>query len=91
MVHSGTIESYAIITDPYAPVRESATYNCCHCQYVVHVHFGSGKERGHCYLCDAPTCGKQNCMTSCHPFLKKIEEIENRYRLHKALAVGYDK
>jgi len=83
-------EGYAVITDPYGGVQESSTFNCCHCQYLVHVHLGSGTQRGYCFLCDAPTCGKPRCNDNCAPFMKRIEAQENRYRLHKAIERGCD-
>jgi len=89
-IHSGSKEGYALITDPYTPLVESSTFNCCHCQYLVHVHLGSGTKRGYCFLCNAATCGKPSCNKDCYPFMKKIEEAENRHRLHKALERGYD-
>ena len=67
-------EGYALITDPYGGVKESSTFKCVHCQFLVHVHFGSGIERGYCFLCDAPTCGKPRCNDGCYPFMKRIEE-----------------
>ena len=84
-------EGYALITDPYGGVKESSTFKCVHCQFLVHVHFGSGIERGYCFLCDAPTCGKPRCNDGCYPFMKRIEEAENRHRLHKAMERGFDR
>lgn len=82
-------EGYAIITDPFFPVAESKTYSCCHCQYTVHVHFGSGKKRGYCPMCNAPTCGGPRCV-ECVPFMKKIEAMENKARLHRIIQTGVD-
>ena len=31
-------EGYALITDPYGGVKESSTFKCVHCQFLVHVH-----------------------------------------------------
>lgn len=82
---------HAIITDPYASgVKESDTYNCAHCQYAVHVHFGSGIKRGYCPMCNAPLCGKESCNKECTPFMKRIEEQENRARLHRVIQAGCD-
>ena len=81
---------YAIITDPYAGSQESDTYNCAHCQFAVHVHFGSGIKRGYCPMCNAPLCGRATCNKECTPFMRKIEAQESRYRLHRALELGYD-
>jgi len=83
---------YAIITDPYAsiPVQESDTYNCAHCQFAVHVHFGSGTKRGYCMMCNSPLCGREACNKECTPFMKRIEEQENRARLHRTIQAGCD-
>jgi hypothetical protein len=89
-VPNGVREGYALITDPYGGVQESSTFNCCHCQFVVIVHAGSGVERGYCWLCNSPTCGKKSCNSNCVPFMKRIEAAENRARLHRVIEAGCD-
>jgi len=79
----------AIIYTEWGDLKETDTFNCCHCQITVHVHFGSGKKRGYCPMCNAPTCGEKHCL-ECVPFMKKIEESENRHRLRKTLDKGYN-
>jgi len=45
---------------------------------------GSGTQRAYCFRCNKPTCAKERCLT-CVPFERKLEEVEQRYRLHKAM------
>lgn len=65
---------------------EADTVQCCHCGRHYAVKPGSGKTRGFCMKCMAPTCGSERCDT-CIPQEKMLEEIERnwtrnaRYRL----------
>ena len=77
LLHAG---GYAVSTTPEGSIEEHDTFTCPHCNGVQIVRPGSGTKRGYCQLCDSPTCGKKNCL-ECVPFLKKIEIMENRYRL----------
>lgn len=76
---------YAIIQNEWGAITESDTYGCPHCQQVVHTHVGSRKQRGYCFLCNAPTCGLKECMENCSPFLKRIEAAERRDILRRAI------
>jgi len=82
---------YATITDEYGKVTEADTYHCVHCQMLLHIRPGSGVERGFCVHCEGITCGKPECNNRCVPFMQKIEAMENRHRLHKAMERGYDR
>ena len=86
---------YAVITNDWGHVSESDTYNCCHCQQIVHLAvvpiLGSGQDRAFCRLCFAPTCSLKDCVQTCTPFEKQLEAMENRHRLHKAMERGYDR
>ena len=73
-----------IIVDPEAPVIESDTFMCCHCNAIITVHIGSGRERGFCRMCMEPTCGRKRC-DGCKPFERKLEEMENRARLRRMI------
>jgi len=81
---------YAVITDNYGGVTEADTYHCCHCQRLIHVRPGSGTQRGYCMNCNAITCGQPWCV-ECRPFMRKIEEMENRHRLRMVMERGYDR
>lgn len=76
----GRIGGYAVIHTDWGEIEEHDTFTCPHCNGVQIVRPGSGTQRGYCGLCDAPTCGKESCV-ECVPFKKKIEVMENRYRL----------
>ena len=81
LLHAG---GYAIATTPEGAFEEHDTFTCPHCNSVQIVRPGSGTKRGYCQLCDAPTCGKKNCV-ECVPFLKKIERYERREELRRIM------
>ena len=81
---TGLKTGYIKYESEWGDIQEADTYNCCHCQYVVRIQPGSGKQRGYCTLCTAPTCGGEHCL-ECKPFMKMIEELEARGRLHQAM------
>lgn len=56
--------------------EEGDTLQCVHCQMHWVVKPGSGTQRGFCFKCSGPTCGKQGCMDKCVPWEKMIEEME---------------
>jgi len=74
---------YLSVTTPDAVV-ERDTFTCCHCNKVCVVRPGSGRERGFCRLCGKPTCGQKECST-CVPFERRMEEMENRERFRRIL------
>ena len=78
------VGGYAITTGGWGEVEEYDTFTCPHCNGVCFVRPGSGTQRGYCFRCNLPTCGKERCM-SCIPFERKMEEMEARYRLRRAL------
>lgn len=57
---------------------QRATYMCPHCQEHFLTVKGSGRPRGFCTKCMAPTCGKPDCEARCDPWQKKIDRIEQR-------------
>ena len=74
-------------------VVEQHTVTCCHCNHVFYVRPGSGKERGWCFMCNAPTCGDQRCnaaLNGCTPFEKKLEAYEwrNRFKAQLGTVLG---
>ena len=43
---------------------------CAHCQYIWKVQPMSGRDRGWCWSCSAPLCGKPICMKHCGGLLE---------------------
>ena len=70
---------YALITEPGKRDIESDTFTCVHCNRIVHIHIGSGVDRGFCFNCGGPHCGEKrgtkNCW-ECVPFEAKLEMWE---------------
>jgi len=52
------------------------TLQCCHCGMHWMRKPGWGTIRGYCLKCNAVLCGKQECMETCRPFEKWLEEVE---------------
>lgn len=75
--------------DPDGHSDDGETLMCVHCQMHWMVKPGSGKQRGWCWNCGGPTCGKQGCETRCIPFEKAIENSERKARNLKALSKKY--
>ena len=78
------VGGYSVTTGVWGEVEEHDTFTCPHCNGVCFIRPGSGTQRGYCFRCNLPTCGKERCM-SCIPFERKMEEMEARYRLRRAL------
>ena len=72
-------------------VQESDGFVCCHCNKIIMVHIGSGRERGFCHSCMDVHCGGEKCW-SCTPFERWLEAMEatslNRRRLWQRLESG---
>ena len=78
------VGGYAVTTGLWGEVEEYDTFTCPHCNGVCVIRPGSGTQRGYCFRCNLPTCGREHCI-SCIPFERKMEEMEARYRLRRAL------
>ncbi len=82
-------QGYLVIVDPYAAKPlEHDTFTCHHCNVVVVVELKADPDKlgGFCRLCMkqiCPTCLNGNCT----PFEKKLEAIEARDRLTRAIGV----
>lgn len=85
----GKAKGYAVIEADDGNRSEADTVQCCHCQYVMFVKPGSGRERGYCYNCNGIVCGKQACMDRCLPFEAKLEAWEGRRRLYQSFRQGF--
>ena len=83
-VHVGRVEGYAIITDNWGATQEMDTFTCSHCNGIQFIRPASGTQRGYCFNCNHPTCGRERCL-NCVPFERMIEEIEGRSRLRQAM------
>ena len=81
---------YLAIDDPDKRLVERDSYLCCHCQALVTVKPGSGKQRSWCFRCGKNTCGAGPCVTRCIPFEAKMEAAEGRRRFWKQLELGSD-
>ena len=57
-------------------VVERDTLQCVHCGMHWQVIPGSGRHRGWCQSCGGPACGKQQCMATCYPMEKRLEDME---------------
>lgn len=78
---------YIIITAPGDYVaKEISTWNCCHCNRIVHSRPGSGIQRGYCFNCNATHCGGEKCW-ECKPFEKWLDQQEGTSTLKKYLGI----
>ena len=71
---------YIISTDHDGRTHEEDTLMCHHCGAHVQIQPGSGKTRGYCRSCDGFICGKRQCVQSCTPMEKWMDEVERHYR-----------
>lgn len=78
-------KGYIQVVDPEGKTVEGETLMCCHCQMHWIVCLGSGKQRGFCFRCAGPTCGKQQCEVQCIPFERAIEIMEWRDLLRRKI------
>jgi len=80
-------KSYIQILDPEAPggLIEQDSFSCAHCNRIVIVEPGSGRERGICQRCRKLVCGRKACMDRCDPIEAKIERMEQRQNLQRSL------
>jgi hypothetical protein len=79
-------QGYACISDPESGIKEASTFTCNHCQRIVHVKAKADPYDlgGLCRLCDkmiCPTCVGKDCV----PFMKSVEQMEERYHRRRAL------
>ena len=74
---------YVSITSPDEPQVERDAYLCCHCQRMVVVVPGSGKQRSWCFRCNAGTCGGKTCSSRCIPWEAKLEAMEGTRKFYK--------
>lgn len=78
---------YAVTTEPGKADVEEDTFTCVHCNTVVFVKpFQDPAEMGgFCRLCMGHICSSSSCNDGCEPFEKKLEAMESRDRLLRAI------
>jgi hypothetical protein len=85
---------YAIIVDPYqSQPKECDTFTCSHCNRVIFIkpRMDAADMGGFCTLCTKHICklcagsGERGDDGKCIPFEKKMEAMERRDRLMRAL------
>jgi len=84
-------KGYLLVTEPDQPDIERETLQCAHCQKHWMIKPGSGIQRGWCFRCQGPTCGKRNCETKCVPAERMIEEIEGKLHGAKNLTLAIER
>lgn len=80
------VGGYLVVTDPSGAV-ERDTLTCCHCNAVFVVDPPPAPMvGGFCRMCMKATC--TSCASKgCTPFLKKVEKLEAKDRLRRAVGV----
>lgn len=64
---------------------EKDMLRCCHCGVFWYVLPGSGRQRGFCMKCGAPTCGAGACR-DCNPWRKRLDDQNKDAVLRQRLA-----
>lgn len=72
------------VSEPDKPTREYRSFVCCHCNKIIIVKPGSGRQRGFCFQCMKPNCGVKPC-DRCRPWEAKLEAAEGRRRFWKQM------
>jgi len=81
-------DGVVFITQPGMPDIERDTFQCPHCQKICIVRKGSHTQRGYCYLCSKPSCGREDCSRGCAVWEAKMERREGRKTFAKPFG-GY--
>lgn len=83
-------QGYAVWTGPDGRAsKEMDTFTCFHCNNVVFVPAKATAEQmgGFCRMCMKQVCGPCADKGVCTPFEKKLEEVERRARMLKAIGI----
>jgi hypothetical protein len=82
---------YATWTSPDAPTKELDTATCVHCNNVFFINprESASDAGGWCLNCNKPICKACAGNPECVPFLRKIERMEARDRLHRQICGDY--
>lgn len=80
-------QGYAITVEPGMPDKEEDTFTCAHCNSIVFVKPKQDPSEmgGFCRLCYSHICGPCADLFECTPFEKKMEAMERRDKLMRAL------
>lgn len=81
----GQTAGYTTLAGPDAGMTEGVTLQCAHCGMHWQAQPGSGRQRGWCFKCAAPSCGKRVCESECVPQEKWLEIWEGSRKLDAAL------
>jgi hypothetical protein len=75
-------QGYAVVVDPGGKTREFDTLKCWHCQRILFVKPKQDPATmgGFCRNCMQHICGPCADKGVCAPFMKQIEESEERDR-----------
>lgn len=82
-------QGYATITSPDKPLFERDTVSCGHCGAIslVQPRQDPSELGGFCRGCYRHICGPCTSKLTCEPFEKKLEEMERRGQLFKAMGL----
>lgn len=77
---------YAVWSGPGASV-EADTVTCAHCNTVVMIHARQSPSEvgGFCRMCMKHICAPCSADPACKTFEKRLEELEAKARLHRAI------
>lgn len=76
--------SFAETYDGNGNVVVTEKLSCAHCQNLFNKP-GPGDDVGFCELCFAPTCIPCAKLDKCDPFERKLERMEQRERMLRAV------
>lgn len=76
------VQGYLTIVHPDNPLVEVDTITCAHCQRIEPV---KSESLGLCRLCYANICGPCVDLGECVPFERKLDEMESKDQLRRAL------
>jgi hypothetical protein len=82
-------QGYAIWTDPVTAPVERDTFTCAHCNRVVIVAPKTDPTDlgGFCRMCMQHLCGPCADLGTCTPFEQRLDAMERRDRLHRAMGL----
>jgi DNA-directed RNA polymerase subunit RPC12/RpoP len=80
-------QGYAVTSEPGRPNVEEDTFTCGHCNSIVFVKPRQDPSTmgGFCRMCMTHICARCAGELTCSPFEKKLEAMERRDRLRRAV------
>lgn len=82
-------QGYATVTEPDKATLEMDSFTCAHCNSITFVKARQDPSEmgGFCCLCMLHVC--KRCVDKrCEPFEKKLEEMERRDKMLRAVGVS---